>query len=124
MDLATGAANDIVPGQVQLTLQPNPRPAGMDSAAAYGQMLAEYAARKADAADFYKQLTGSERKALEGYILSSKGKDSGVALRFIIDPKLPAQEQEFVSWFLQSFSDRTPVKPGIENRPYTGWMKP
>ena len=87
-------------------------------------MFAEYAARKDDAADFHKQLTGAEQKELEGYVLANKGKDSGLSLRFLIDPKLPAKEQEFVSWFLQSFSDRTPVKPGLENRPFTDWMKP
>jgi hypothetical protein len=124
IDAASGAANKIVPGQVLLTLQPAARQDGMDSAAAYGQMLAQYAARRGDAANFHKQLSGAEQAGLESYVLANKGKDSGLALRFIIDSRLPAQEQEFVSWFLQSFTDRTPVKPGLESRPFTDWMKP
>jgi hypothetical protein len=124
IDAASGGANRIDPEQVRLTLRPNPRGVAIDSATAYGQMLAEYAARKDDAADFHKQLTGVEQKELEGYVLAHKGNASGLSLRFMIDPKLPAKEQDFISWFLQSFSDRTPVKPGLENRPFADWMKP
>jgi hypothetical protein len=87
-------------------------------------MLAEYTARRDDAAGFYKQLAGALQKELGAFVLANKGKDSGLGLRFIIDSRLPAKEQEFVFWFLESFSDRTPVKPGLENRPFTDWMKP
>ena len=124
IDAATGGANVIDPAQVQVALHPNPRDVTIDSATAYGQMLAEYTARRDDAADFHKQLTGPEQKDLENYILSDKGRDSAVSLKFFLDPKLPSKEQEFIFWFLQSFSDRTPIKPGLENQPLSGWLKP
>lgn len=85
-------------------------PPAADIQILYGRMRESYAADKERAAALWRRLNFTGRGQLESYVIATKGQGGTLTWKFHVDRGLPAAEQDFVSWFLLSFTSYQPVK--------------
>ncbi|MDD5629344.1 MAG: hypothetical protein PHU21_09785 [Elusimicrobia bacterium] len=87
-----------------------PRPPGPDIQTLYERMRQAYAQDPGRAAALWRRLSFMGRGQLESYVVSAKGRGGTLTWKYRVDAGLPADEQDFVTWFLRSFTQYLPVK--------------
>jgi hypothetical protein len=89
---------------------PAGEPMAADVQVLYARMAQMYSVDKQSAAALWRRQSFTGRGALESYIIAAKGKGGTLSWKFHVDQSLPAAEQDFVRWFLRSFTSYQPAK--------------